>query len=103
MRTDASCYASSSSSEAVGADRGFGGEALEVLEAWRPDVLVSDSAAPEHDSYALVGKVCSLEAHRGGRIPAAALTTFVATDERVRQMLRTRRTATCRSRWSRRS
>ena len=43
---------------------------------WRPDVLVSDAASPEHDSYALVGKVPSLEPTRGGRIPAAALTAF---------------------------
>ena len=62
-------------------------DALESLEAWRPDVLVSDSATPEHDSYALVGKVQSLETDRGGRIPAAALTAFARTDERVRRML----------------
>ena len=62
-------------------------EALEALEAWRPDVLVSDSGTPEHDSYALVGKVQSLEPARGGRIPAAALTSFARTDARVRQML----------------
>ena len=62
-------------------------DALESLEAWRPDVLVSDSTTPEHDSYALVGKVHSLDADRGGRIPAAALTAFSKTDERVRQML----------------
>jgi signal transduction histidine kinase/CheY-like chemotaxis protein len=62
-------------------------DALEVLEAWRPDVLVSD-VTPEHDSYALVGKVPSLEPSRGGRIPAAALTSFGRTDESVRQMLR---------------
>lgn len=62
-------------------------EALEALEAWRPDVLVSDSATPDGDSYALVGKVHWLEADRGGRIPAAALTAFSRTDERVRQML----------------
>jgi len=63
------------------------GEALEALEAWRPDVLVSDSGTPEHDSYALIGKVQSLEADRGGRIPAAALTVFARTDRRVRKML----------------
>lgn len=63
------------------------GDALESLEAWRPDALVSDSVAPEHDSYALVGKVRSLDAEHGGRIPAAALTVFSRTDERVRQML----------------
>ena len=62
-------------------------EALEALEAWRPDVLVSDSVAPEHDAYALVGRVRSLDAERGGRIPAAALTTAARTDGRVRAML----------------
>jgi signal transduction histidine kinase len=62
-------------------------DALEVLEAWRPDALITDSASPERDSYALVGKVQWLEADRGGRIPAAALTAYARTDERVRQML----------------
>jgi signal transduction histidine kinase/CheY-like chemotaxis protein len=62
-------------------------DALEALEAWRPDVLVSDYATPEHDSYALVGKVKSLDSELGGRIPAAALTAFARTDERVRRML----------------
>jgi signal transduction histidine kinase len=67
-------------------------DALEVLEAWRPDILVSDSASPERDSYALVGKVPSLEPSRGGRIPAAALTAFWKTDARVRQMIQTSHT-----------
>ena len=62
-------------------------DALESLEAWRPDVLVSDSVAPEHDSYALVGKVLTLETERGGRIPAAALTAWSRVDQRVRRML----------------
>lgn len=62
-------------------------EALEALEAWRPDALVTDSASPNNDRYALIGKVEWLEADRGGRIPAAALTAYGRTDERVRQML----------------
>ena len=62
-------------------------EALEILEGWRPDVLVSDAMSPEHDSYALVGKVHSLDADRGGRIPALALTTFARTDERLAPLL----------------
>ncbi len=62
-------------------------DALVSLETWRPDVLVSDSASPEHDSYALIGKVRSLEAHRGGRIPAAALTPFSRADERLQTLL----------------
>ena len=57
------------------------------LEAWGPDVLVSDSGWAEHDSYSLIGKVQSLDADRGGRIPAAALTSVSRTDERLRQML----------------
>jgi signal transduction histidine kinase len=63
------------------------GEALEALEAWRPDVLVSDSGSPEHDTYALVGKVPTLEPARGGRIPAAALTSAARSDQQVREML----------------
>jgi CheY-like chemotaxis protein/anti-sigma regulatory factor (Ser/Thr protein kinase) len=62
-------------------------EALQCLEAWRPDVLVSDALTPEHDAYALVGKVPTLDADRGGRIPAVALTTLARTDERLRDML----------------
>ena len=62
-------------------------EALEGLEAWRPDVLLSDTASPEQDAYAIVGKVQSLEAEHGGRIPALALTTLARKDSRARQML----------------
>ena len=62
-------------------------EALEGLEAWRPDVLLSDAASPEHDAYAIFGKVHSLEAEHGGRIPALALTTLARKDTRARQML----------------
>jgi CheY-like chemotaxis protein/anti-sigma regulatory factor (Ser/Thr protein kinase) len=62
-------------------------EALELLEVWRPDVLVSDSVFPDHDAYTVVGKVQSLESDRGGRIPALALTTLPRTDETTRQLL----------------
>jgi signal transduction histidine kinase/CheY-like chemotaxis protein len=62
-------------------------EALEMLESWRPDVLVSDAASPERDAYALIGKVQSLESERGGRIPALALTNMARTDEVMRRML----------------
>jgi signal transduction histidine kinase len=62
-------------------------QALEMLESWRPDVLVSDALSPERDSYALVGKVHALEADRGGRIPAVALTTMSRTDEAMRRLL----------------
>jgi signal transduction histidine kinase len=62
-------------------------EALEVLESWRPDVLVSDALAPERDAYSLIGKVQTLESDRGGRIPALALTTMMRTDEGMRRQI----------------
>jgi len=63
------------------------GDALEVLEGWRPDVLVSDSVSPEHDSYAVIGKVPSLDSETGGRIPAMALTSASRTDQKLKDML----------------
>jgi signal transduction histidine kinase len=63
------------------------GDALEALEGWRPDILVSDHACPDADTYVLVAKVHSLEADRGGRIPAAALTASARADERLRRLL----------------
>jgi signal transduction histidine kinase/CheY-like chemotaxis protein len=62
-------------------------DALESLEAWRPDVLVSDATSPEHDSYSLFGRVESLDSERGGRIPALALTTQGRSDSRLGQLL----------------
>ena len=62
-------------------------QALEFLESWRPDVLVSDTPSPERDAYCLVGKVHSLETDRGGRIPSLALTSMSVTDADMRRML----------------
>jgi signal transduction histidine kinase len=62
-------------------------QALEMLETWRPDVLVSDAAAPAGAGYQLVGKVQSLESDRGGRIPAIALTSLNGTDAEMRRRL----------------
>ncbi len=63
------------------------GDALESLEGWRPDVLVSDSAFDGGGSYSLVGKVPRLEAERGGRIPALALTSLARQDSNARMLL----------------
>ncbi len=62
-------------------------EALEALEAWRPDVLVSDGGSPEHASYSLFGKIRALDADRGGRIPALALTSLGPGDPRLGQLI----------------
>jgi CheY-like chemotaxis protein len=59
-------------------------EALELLRAWRPDVLVSDIAMPDEDGYWLIGQLRALPPEQGGDTPAAALTAYVRVEERVR-------------------
>jgi PAS domain S-box-containing protein len=59
-------------------------EALDVLAEWKPDVLVSDVGMPEEDGYLLIRKIRALEAERGGRIPAVALTGYAGPEDRVR-------------------
>ena len=46
------------------------------------DVLVSDIRMPEEDGYALLRKVRALDAERGGRIPALALTAYSRIEDR---------------------
>ncbi|MFL6213127.1 MAG: ATP-binding protein [Blastocatellia bacterium] len=59
-------------------------EALEVLSAWLPEVLVSDIGMPDEDGYSLINQVRSLEPERGGGIPAVALTGYGGPDDRRR-------------------
>ena len=54
-------------------------EALEVLEQWKPDVLVSDIGMPDEDGYDLIRQVRSLPDDRGGQIPAIAVMGFTST------------------------
>lgn len=61
-------------------------EALDTLQEWVPDVLVSDIGMPEQDGYTLIRKVRALEAEKGGRIPAVALTAHTRTEDRVRAL-----------------
>ena len=51
-------------------------EALELLQAWRPHVLLSDIGMPGGDGYELIERVRELPEERGGHTPAAALTAY---------------------------
>ncbi|NQE34544.1 hybrid sensor histidine kinase/response regulator [Microcoleus asticus] len=64
-------------------------EALTVIEtATRsPDVLVSDIGMPDEDGYSLIRKLRQLEAQRGGRLPAIALTAYARNDDRRQALL----------------
>lgn len=59
---------------------GSAAAALETLEQFHPDVLVSDIRMPNDDGYSLIRKVRELEAKLGWQIPAAALTAYLEED-----------------------
>jgi PAS domain S-box-containing protein len=58
-------------------------EALGVLEVWTPNVVVADIGMPGGDGYDLIGRIRSLPAEKGGKIPAIALTAFARVEDRV--------------------
>jgi PAS domain S-box-containing protein len=60
------------------------GEALEVLQQWMPDVLVSDIAMPGEDGYSLIKSIRAMETREGRDIPAIALTAYVRVEDRLR-------------------
>jgi CheY-like chemotaxis protein len=62
-------------------------EALTTLQAWRPDILLSDLQMPDKDGYWLIAEVRALAPERGGTTPAACLTGLVAPEDRA-QVLR---------------
>ena len=59
-------------------------EALEVLDEWQPDVLVADLGMPDVDGYQLIRQVRARGPQRGGDVPAAALTAYARTRDRMR-------------------
>ncbi|MGE0131028.1 MAG: PAS domain S-box protein [Blastocatellales bacterium] len=61
-------------------------EALEALERFRPDALVSDIAMPDQDGYDLIREVRSRGPERGGKIPAVAVTAYARAEDRVRAL-----------------
>ncbi|MBW4666032.1 MAG: PAS domain S-box protein [Cyanomargarita calcarea GSE-NOS-MK-12-04C] len=59
-------------------------EALQVIPEWKPDVLVSDIGMPGEDGYSLIRKLRASPPEKGGKIPAAALTAYTRTQDRMR-------------------
>ena len=62
------------------------GEALEILQRYKPDVLVSDIGMPGEDGYVLIKKVRALEPEHSRRIPAVALTAYARAEDRIRAL-----------------
>jgi signal transduction histidine kinase/ActR/RegA family two-component response regulator len=59
-------------------------EALELLDAEPPDVLVSDLGLPDEDGYALIRQLRQQEREHGGFLPAVALTGYARAEDRAR-------------------
>jgi CheY-like chemotaxis protein len=61
-------------------------EAMDLLERERPDVIVCDIEMPGQDGYDFIRRVRSLPATSGGRTPAAALTAYAGSEDRMRAL-----------------
>lgn len=62
-------------------------EALALLGAHHPDVIVSDIEMPQRDGYALIRDVRARRASEGGRTPAIALSGVARSEDRTRALL----------------
>jgi CheY-like chemotaxis protein len=59
-------------------------QALDLIDQWKPDVLISDIGMPGEDGYDLIRKVRALPPDQRGQIPAIALTAFARTQDRLK-------------------
>jgi PAS domain S-box-containing protein len=62
-------------------------QALARMDAWHPDILLSDIGMPDEDGYALIRQVRARAPANGGAIPAASLTAYVGAEDRRRALL----------------
>jgi CheY-like chemotaxis protein len=61
-------------------------EALDALDRFKPDAMVSDIAMPDRDGYELIREIRSREPERGGKIPAVAVTAYARAEDRLRAL-----------------
>lgn len=54
--------------------------ALEEIEGFQPDILLSDIRMAGGDGYDLIRQIRALEARQGRHIPAAAMTAYLDED-----------------------
>ena len=60
-------------------------EALQSMEHFRPDVLVSDIGMPGEDGYGLIKRIRESDGH-GRTTPAVALTAYARREDRARAL-----------------
>lgn len=60
--------------------------AVELFQAKKPDIVISDIAMPEEDGFALVKRIRALSREEGGEKPIVALSAYAAKSDRVRAL-----------------
>ncbi|MEI2583105.1 ATP-binding protein [Scytonema sp. PRP1] len=61
-------------------------EALELVQSYKPNVVVSDIGMPGKDGYDFIRTLRGLPSDMGGNIPAAAVTAFARFEDRIRAL-----------------
>jgi PAS domain S-box-containing protein len=65
---------------------GSAAEALNALQSGIPDILISDIGMPGIDGYELIRQIRDLQAEKGRRIPAIALTAYTRVEDRLQAL-----------------
>ncbi|MBD2508562.1 MULTISPECIES: response regulator [unclassified Nostoc] len=63
------------------------GAAIEIMSFFKPDIFISDIYLPDENGCSLLMKVRNLEANRGRKIPAIALTASAFDEDQNRALL----------------
>ena len=65
---------------------GTAAEALEIITAKTPDILISDIGMPGMDGYDLIRQIRRLPTAKGSKVPAIALTAYTRTEDRLQAL-----------------
>ena len=61
-------------------------EAMQLVQSWLPDIIVSDVGMPDMDGYELMRRIRQLAPENGSLIPSIALTGYSRAEERERAL-----------------
>ena len=65
---------------------GSAAEAIDSLQIWLPDILISDIGMPGTDGYDFIRQVRNLPPQRGGKVAAIALTAYTRIEDRLQAL-----------------